>query len=145
MNVGALARMTGSTDISGCLEVKKKALQGARVSWKQPGQSWQSTRTDRQGCFAIDPVTRGDRFKLRISGSDLSGATPKTSGCVRLLGEAARNRRVIFRQPGEEAQKARTGEDGCFDLRAVGGKEFTLIFKGPRVPASSSHARTWLD
>ena len=135
MNVGALAQMTGNTDLSGCLEVKNKALEGARVSWKQPGQTWQSTRTDRQGCFAIDPVTRGDRFKLRISGFDLSGTSPKTSGCVRLLGEAVGKRRVIFRQPGETAQKARTGEDGCFELRAVGGKDFTLIFKGPRVPA----------
>ncbi|MCP4204413.1 MAG: Zn-dependent exopeptidase M28 [bacterium] len=135
MNVGALARFTGNSDVAGCLKLEDEPLVGLSVSSRQSGAPRLKTSSDRQGCFAVDPMVRGKSFKLRIKGNEQAGDDPTVSGCVRLLGEPAERRRVIFRQSGEPAQKTRSDSDGCYSFQAAGDKRFTVIFKGPEVPA----------
>jgi hypothetical protein len=135
MNVGALARFTGNSDVAGCLKLEGEPLAGLKVSSRQSGEARLRTASDRQGCFALDPMTRGRTFRVRIKGAEVTGDVSAVSGCVQVLGEPAKNRRSIFRQPGESRQKVRSDEDGCFSFQAVPDKGFTVLFKGPQVPS----------
>jgi hypothetical protein len=134
MNVGALARFTGNSDVSGCLKLEGEPLENIRVSAKQGGSPRQAASSDRLGCFAVDPVERGKTVQVRIKGLVAEGDEAAISGCVRLLGDPATKRRVIFRQPGEPRKKVRSDDDGCFVFEPVAEERFTLVFKGPEVP-----------
>jgi hypothetical protein len=136
MNIGALARFTGNSDVAGCLKLEGEPLVDAKISSKQGGAASQTTYSDRQGCFAVDPLTRGAKFRLRIKGPLPAGDEPIISGCLQLLGDSMDKRRVIFRQPGQATLKARTDDEGCFAFDAVADQRFTLILKGPEVPAA---------
>ena len=137
MNVGALARFTGNSDVAACLMLEDEPMVGVEISSVQRGSPRQKTYSDRQGCFAVDPLTRGKTFRLQIKGSEPAGDEPILSGCVRLLGDPVAARRVIFRQPGVATQRTRSGADGCFSFEAATDERFTVILKGPRVPAAA--------
>ena len=133
MNVGALARLTGNSDVAGCLKRAGEPLDELKVSSRQSGEPRLRTTSDRQGCFALDPVARGKAIRMRIRSLEVAEDVSAVTGCVRVLGEPAHNRRVIFRQPGESRQKVRSDADGCFSFEATDGKGFTVLFKGPEV------------
>ena len=80
-------------------------------------------------------MSRGKTFRVRIKGAEVTGDVSAVSGCVQLLGEPVKNKRAIFRQPGESRQKVRSDEDGCFSFQVVPNKGFTVFLKGPEVQA----------
>jgi hypothetical protein len=133
MNVGALARLAGVADVTGCLEVDEQPLVGGRVVSSQRGDARQVIRTDRQGCFAVDPLVRGRRFRLKIKVAGF-GDGSRLRSCVRLLGEPLVGRKVALRQPGVAARIDRTDENGCFEFDARADAPFTLVLRGPDVP-----------
>jgi hypothetical protein len=135
MNVGALARLAGVADATGCLELDGAPLVAASVVSSQRGAPRQVTRTDRQGCFAADPLIREKRFRLKLRSGSPGGEASTLEGCVRLLGEPVAGRKIVFRQPGAGAKTTRTDDDGCFAFDPVGDRRFALVLRGPSVPA----------